>query len=183
MLNDRQTLIKAAPGSPPVTVQWGQRGDDKWRDKSSMPTLDQGQISRISQHGRTILAPSQTIRSPQWTSTIARLSHLSAKLGGPEPRHPGVLEPRGESCLVGGCWIWTMLLCLLSFCFSNLEIFFIYKQGMHFFCLLVHALVEVLLKEEDGSPLLNNEEGLWVIYFVYICPSASYLPLHLETES
>lgn len=77
MLNDRQTLIKAAPGRPPVTVWRGQRGDDKWKDKSSMPGLDLGQGSRIRQHGWTLLASPQTIHSPQWTSTIARLSHLS----------------------------------------------------------------------------------------------------------
>lgn len=60
MLNDRQTLIKAAPGSPPVTVRRVQRGDDKWWDKSSMPALDLGQISRIRQLGWTLLASSQT---------------------------------------------------------------------------------------------------------------------------
>lgn len=74
MLNDRQTLIKAAAGNPPVTVQRVQRGDDRWWDKSSMPALERGQISRIRQLGWTLLAPSQTI---QRTSAIARLSHFS----------------------------------------------------------------------------------------------------------
>lgn len=76
MLNDRQTVIKAAPGSPPVTVQRGQRGDDKWRDRSSMPDLELGQESRIRQHGWTLLASSETMHSPQWTFNMARLSHL-----------------------------------------------------------------------------------------------------------
>lgn len=74
----------------------GQRGGDKWRDRSSMPCLDLGQGSRIRQHGWTLLASSQTIHAPQWTSTIARLSHLSLQPCGPEPGHTGVLEQGGE---------------------------------------------------------------------------------------
>lgn len=98
MLNDRQTLIKAAGGSPPVTVGWWQRGDDRCRDRSSMPGLDQGQGSRIRQRGWTLLASSQTIHSPQSTSTTARLSHL--RLDGPEPCHTGVLEQGAGEVLI-----------------------------------------------------------------------------------
>lgn len=77
MLNDRQTLIKAAAGKPPVTVQRLQRGDDRWWDKSSMPALERGQISRIRQLDWTLLALLQTM---EWTSTFARLSHVSLGL-------------------------------------------------------------------------------------------------------
>lgn len=98
MLNDRQTLIKAAPGSPPVTVaKASNRGDDKWEDKSSMPRFGPGPdikdhtawldfISFIALNNNTL----------QWTSAAARLSHRSMQACGLVPLHSGVLEPRGQ---------------------------------------------------------------------------------------
>lgn len=90
MLNDRQPLIKAAPGSCPVTARRGRRRDDTGGDRSSMPGLELGQRSGIRQHGWTLLAPPQTMHSPQWTSIGAKRSVLSVKCGGTEPQHAGV---------------------------------------------------------------------------------------------
>ncbi|KAG7236362.1 hypothetical protein INR49_001059, partial [Caranx melampygus] len=48
------------------------------------------------------------MHSPQWTSTIARLSHLSLESGGPEPSLTGVLEQEGMPGFHGGRVIGTI---------------------------------------------------------------------------
>lgn len=98
MLNDRQTLIKAAPGSPPVTVARARkRGDDKWEDKSSMPRSGPG--PDIKDHTAwldfisLVALNNNTLRR---TSAAARLSHRPIQARGLVPLHGGVLEPPGQ---------------------------------------------------------------------------------------
>lgn len=111
----------------PCCHRWegGQRVDDKCGDKSSMPGLDQGQGSRIRQHGWTLLVSSQTIHSPQWTSAIARLSHLSLESDGPEPSLTRVLHGAG-----GDAWLMGAESRCYTFVYCHLLTFSKYRQRL-----------------------------------------------------